>query len=86
MQVKHWSLPKTLVFDVILPLSVISGLPHWTKVSWRGMYESAPDLFVVLWLTTMMGIATGIIKVLRSRTQEAIAAGSSSSQRGEGET
>lgn len=55
----------TLLFDVAIPLVLAVMIPKWIGVSWRGLFESAPDLALVAIMLIALSLATGAIKLLR---------------------
>ena len=55
----------TLLFDVAIPLVLAVMIPKWVGLSWRGLFESAPDLTLVGIILIAVSLATGAIKLLR---------------------
>ena len=55
----------TLIFDGALPLVLAVMIPKWVGLSWRGLFESAPDLTLVAMVLIALSLATGAIKLLR---------------------
>ncbi|HXI11095.1 MAG TPA: serine hydrolase domain-containing protein [Thermoanaerobaculia bacterium] len=54
---------RIVAFDLVLPLAVVALLPLWLKLSWRVIYESAPDIAAMTALLITLAIITGILKL-----------------------
>jgi CubicO group peptidase (beta-lactamase class C family) len=59
----------TLIFDFGIPLLAFFLVPRLTKISWKGMYEGAPDLVALIALLLTLAVITGVIKVIQSRKE-----------------
>ena len=55
----------TLLFDVAVPLVLALMIPRWVGLSWRGLFESVPDVTLVAIILIALSLATGAIKLLR---------------------
>jgi len=64
---------KVVISDLAVPLIVLAFLPRMISVSWKGMYEGAPDLTVFLLLVLASGIMAGVVNLLRRRRVTAAA-------------
>ncbi len=62
---KPAAMMPTLLFDVAIPLVLAVMIPKWVGLSWRGLFESAPDLTLVGIILIAVSLATGAIKLLR---------------------
>jgi CubicO group peptidase (beta-lactamase class C family) len=55
-----------VLFDFALPLAVILILPHLAKVSYRAMWEGAPDLVTTVAVLLLLRLATGLLRLRRT--------------------
>lgn len=66
---KEGRLPKRsslVIFDLALPVAVVILLPHVTRISYRGLWESAPDIVTTVAVLILLSVITGIIKLRRT--------------------
>lgn len=61
------SIPRVVALDIALPLAVFVLLPLLTRLPWRSMYESAPDVVAVLVAVLLGSAVTGVVKLARPR-------------------
>ena len=55
-----------VLFDFVLPLAVILVLPRLTRVSYRAMWEGAPDLVATAAVLLLLGLCTGLLRLRRT--------------------
>lgn len=55
-----------LLFDLALPLAALLFVPALAGVSYRGIWEAAPDLVTTFVVLLVLGMATGILKLRRA--------------------
>lgn len=58
----------TVVFDFGVPLLALLLVPRFTKISWKGMYEGAPDIVTVLAVLMVLAFVAGIVKLVTARS------------------
>ena len=66
---KEGRLPKrssVVIFDLALPVAVVVLLPRVTRISYRGLWESAPDIVTTATVLILLSVITGIIKLRRT--------------------
>jgi len=61
------ALLQTMLSDLALPLVLALAIPKWLGISWRGIFESAPDLALASGLLIALSLITGAIKLSRRR-------------------
>ncbi|MBK8595939.1 MAG: beta-lactamase family protein [Holophagales bacterium] len=53
-------------FDFVLPIAVVLLLPRLTKVSYRAMWEGAPDVVTTAAVLLLLGLCTGLLRLRRT--------------------
>ncbi|HYI09989.1 MAG TPA: serine hydrolase domain-containing protein [Thermoanaerobaculia bacterium] len=64
---KRHATAKVVLLDIVLPLAVLLMVPRFVRVSWRGIFESAPDLAVTAAVTVALTIVTAVVRLRRGR-------------------
>lgn len=59
---KTWSI---LTFDVLLPVAAIVAAPGFFHVSYRAMWEGAPDITLTTAVAVLLGLVSAGVKLLR---------------------
>ncbi|MCM2315802.1 MAG: beta-lactamase family protein, partial [Thermoanaerobaculia bacterium] len=62
--------PAVLLLDFALPLAVVLALPRLTKISYRAMWESAPDIVTTVVVLLLLGLITGFAKLRRASVSQ----------------
>lgn len=57
---------SVVIFDLALPVAVVILLPRFVRISYRGMWESAPDIVTTVAVLILLSIITGIVKLRRT--------------------
>ncbi|MGK2856000.1 MAG: serine hydrolase domain-containing protein [Thermoanaerobaculia bacterium] len=55
-----------VLLDFALPFAVILALPRLTKISYRAMWEGAPDIVTTVAVLLLLGLITGSLKLRRT--------------------
>lgn len=61
---------RVVLFDLALPLALVVLLPRLAQVSWRGLFEAAPDIAVTTVVVSGLAMATGLLRLRRLRAAE----------------
>ena len=56
---------KVIAFDVLLPLAAIAAVPLFFRVSYRAMWEGAPDITLTAAVAVLLGLVTAGVKLSR---------------------
>jgi len=59
---KKW---KIIVFDLLLPLAAIVVAPRIFHVSYRAMWEGAPDITLTVAVAVLLGVVAAVFKLVR---------------------
>jgi hypothetical protein len=65
---KRHATAKVVLLDIVLPLAVLLMVPRFVRVSWRGIFESAPDLAVTAAVAVVLTIVTAVVRLRRGRS------------------
>ncbi|MDQ6654768.1 MAG: beta-lactamase family protein [Verrucomicrobiota bacterium] len=58
---------RTLLFDIALPLALVFAIPRFVGMSWRALFESAPDISLVAILLIAIGLTTGALQLWKNK-------------------
>ncbi len=61
---KTWSI---VVFDLLLPVAALLAAPGFFRVSYRAMWEGAPDITLTVAIVLLLGVVGAGVKLLRPR-------------------
>lgn len=64
---KKW---KIIAFDLLLPLAAILLAPRFFHVSYRAMWEGAPDITLTVALAVLFGVVAAVFKLVRGPDTE----------------
>jgi hypothetical protein len=59
-----WSIALS---GVVVPAALLLLLPRWMSLSWRAMYESAPDITVTVGILVILAVVTAVGDLRRRR-------------------
>lgn len=63
---KTWAI---VVFDLLLPAAALLAAPVLSRVSYRAMWEAAPDITLTVAVAVLLGMLSAGVKLMRSRAQ-----------------
>jgi CubicO group peptidase (beta-lactamase class C family) len=58
---------RVLLLDLALPMALVVLLPRLVRVSWRGVFEAAPDIALTTVVVSALAITTGLLRLRRLR-------------------
>lgn len=56
---------KILAFDILLPVVALLAAPRIFRVSYRAMWEGAPDIFLTVVIAVLTGLVAAVVKLRR---------------------